>query len=108
MFPLFVITHRQGTNPPYLARILWLRPLQLVTCALRCDYVKIKSHAIITLSIIECSLYPGFAIKVKVAVKMSCWVLHVQKTKQRLMVVHILALAIHRVSRSSISDLVAN
>ena len=29
-------------NPPYLARILWLRPLQLVTCVLRCGYVKIK------------------------------------------------------------------
>ena len=42
--------HRaQDKNPPYLARILWLRPLPLVTCALRCGYVKIRSHALITL-----------------------------------------------------------
>ena len=37
-------------NPPYLACILCLRPLQLVTCTLRFDYVKIKSHALIALS----------------------------------------------------------
>ena len=34
-----------------------------------------------------------FSVKVKVAVKVSCWVVHVQETEQRLTVVHILALA---------------
>ena len=48
----------------------------------------------------------GFATKVKVTVKVSHWVKHVQKTEQQLMVVHFLALAIYTVSRS-ISDPVA-
>ena len=42
-------TEHEIENPPYLARILWLRPLQLVTCTLHCSYVKIKSHALIVL-----------------------------------------------------------
>ena len=37
-------------KPRYLTWILWLLPLLLVTWVLQCDYMKIKSHALITLS----------------------------------------------------------
>ena len=48
----------------------------------------------------------GFSVKVKVAVKVSCLVLHEQETEQRLTVVDFKRL-LHVVSRSLILDLVA-